>query len=186
LSEPIFESRDAAAVVGVPERRLRYWSDVRLIEPSKGAEGRPGIRRGYDVTNLVEASVLRELEKFNIVGETARKAVEELRANDFGRDKVCSLIISSLDEGFRYEVAAIEWGEVVDYYLGQKAELDRKHNIFNPPSKQEDEKLLKEALLWQRAKWAEPLYRKQVAFLVVPIDPLWKEVKERVEGYTKA
>jgi len=57
-----FESRDVVKLVGVTERELRHWADLKIMVPEiANAVGRPGIRRKYSFQNLVETGILKTL-----------------------------------------------------------------------------------------------------------------------------
>lgn len=57
-----FESRDVVKFVGVTERELRHWADLKIIVPDiANAVGRPGIRRKYSFQNLVESGIVKTL-----------------------------------------------------------------------------------------------------------------------------
>jgi len=60
--EQPFENRDVVSLVGVTERELRHWTDLKIIVPKVAqAVGRPGVRRKYSFENLVEAGILKTL-----------------------------------------------------------------------------------------------------------------------------
>ncbi len=75
----LFESREAANLAGVPERRLRYWATSKVFSAAKDAVGKPGVRREYSVENLVEAVILREFEKHGVPSTLASKALDVFR-----------------------------------------------------------------------------------------------------------
>lgn len=62
LQPQSFESREVVKLVGVTERELRHWADLKILVPHiANAVGRPGVRRKYSFQNLVEAGILRTL-----------------------------------------------------------------------------------------------------------------------------
>ena len=62
-----FENREIVNLLGVTERELRHWADLKIIIPEiANAVGRPGIRRKYSVQNLVEAGILKTLLKHGL------------------------------------------------------------------------------------------------------------------------
>jgi len=63
----VYENRDVVALVGVPERALRYWADRGVVVPEVAdAVGRPGIRRRYSFANVVQCGVVKELLGYGI------------------------------------------------------------------------------------------------------------------------
>ena len=72
-----FENREVVKLVGVTERELRHWADLKIIVPDiANAVGRPGIRRKYSVQNLVEAGILKTLLKHGLNLHDAGKILE--------------------------------------------------------------------------------------------------------------
>jgi DNA-binding transcriptional MerR regulator len=57
-----FESRDVVKLVGVTERELRHWCDIKVLLPEvANSVGKPGIRRRYSFENLVDAGIIKAL-----------------------------------------------------------------------------------------------------------------------------
>lgn len=55
----LYESKEAAGKIGIPERTLRYWATIGVLNPAVDAVGRPGIRRKYDERNIKEGKRLK-------------------------------------------------------------------------------------------------------------------------------
>jgi DNA-binding transcriptional MerR regulator len=63
----IFESREIVKLIGVDERRLRYFADKNIVVPSiANAVGRPGIRRKYSLENIVDVYIANKLMDFGL------------------------------------------------------------------------------------------------------------------------
>ena len=73
-----FESRDVVKLVGVTERELRHWADLKIIVPDiANAVGRPGIRRKYSFQNLVESGILKTLLNQGLTLHEAGRILEK-------------------------------------------------------------------------------------------------------------
>ncbi len=70
----------AARVVGVPEHRLRRWNQIGLVEPSVSSRlgGHPVWT--FSLEDLVQASVVRQLEDRGADVRTIRRIVEAVRS----------------------------------------------------------------------------------------------------------
>jgi DNA-binding transcriptional MerR regulator len=74
----VFESRDVRSLVGVSERELRHWADLKIIVPAiADSQGKPGIRRKYSFKNLVEVGLLKTLLRHGFNLYEARKILEK-------------------------------------------------------------------------------------------------------------
>lgn len=59
---PRFETRDVAAMLGVPARRVEGWVERKLLRPTRRGRG-PGKRRAFSLTDVVFGKMLLELQK---------------------------------------------------------------------------------------------------------------------------
>ena len=93
-----YESREAAEIIGVPERNFRYWATSRAFIPEEDAVGRQGGRRKYSFKNLVEAAIIRDLTNLNVSVPQAAAAISKLQGKDFISSSFCFLIITANGE----------------------------------------------------------------------------------------
>ena len=62
MAEEGFTSSEAMRFTGCSYNQLRYWDKVSLVKPSiKGTGGRPGVRRIYNLQDLVALRVIKSL-----------------------------------------------------------------------------------------------------------------------------
>ena len=62
MPEEGFTSTEAMRFTGCSYNQLRYWDRVSLVRPSvKGTGGRPGVRRIYNLQDLVALRVIKSL-----------------------------------------------------------------------------------------------------------------------------
>ncbi len=62
MPEEGFTSSEAMRFTGCSYNQLRYWDRVSLVKPSiKGTGGRPGVRRIYNLQDLVALRVIKSL-----------------------------------------------------------------------------------------------------------------------------
>lgn len=62
MPEEGFTSTEAMRFTGCSYNQLRYWDRVSLVKPSvKGTGGRPGVRRIYNLQDLVALRVIKSL-----------------------------------------------------------------------------------------------------------------------------
>lgn len=62
MPEEGFTSTEAMRFTGCSYNQLRYWDRVSLVQPSvKGTGGRPGVRRIYNLQDLVALRVIKGL-----------------------------------------------------------------------------------------------------------------------------
>lgn len=71
-----YSFKDAAAVFGIPESRLRYWAQTGFINPSI----RVGGRRYYTFRDLIQVRAAKELLDAGASLQKVRKNLESLRA----------------------------------------------------------------------------------------------------------
>jgi DNA-binding transcriptional MerR regulator len=62
MPEEGFSSTEAMRFTGCSYNQLRYWDRIGLVRPSiKGTRGTPGVRRIYDLRDLVALRVIKRL-----------------------------------------------------------------------------------------------------------------------------
>ena len=62
MEEVGFTSSEAMRFTGCSYNQIRYWDKVGLVKPSiKGTGGRPGVRRIYNLQDLVALRVIKSL-----------------------------------------------------------------------------------------------------------------------------
>src|SRR5882724_3706867 len=69
-------------IVGITYRQLDYWARTDLVRPSVCDANGSGTQRLYSYRDLVELKVIKRLLDAGISLQSARKAVESLRAFD--------------------------------------------------------------------------------------------------------
>jgi DNA-binding transcriptional MerR regulator len=176
----VFESGKAAEIVGIPERTLRYWATIKLIEPVREAEGRPGIRRGYSFDNLVEAAILRELSKQRVNVTQSREVLD--KAHKAGLGKNGNLCTIRIVDGTRVEVLDLEevkkstlWSDILERFAKK---LETVQTAKRPSSADlTDVMILDHAQIGLMAK--SIIYGSETS-VIIPIHSLWMEIFERV------
>lgn len=77
-----FTADQAARLTRCTPSQLRYWDNVRLIQPSiQSTGGRPGVRRVYSFPDLVMLRVIRSLKDNGMSLQRIRRAWNYLRRN---------------------------------------------------------------------------------------------------------
>jgi DNA-binding transcriptional MerR regulator len=108
-----FSGPQVCALVGVTYRQLDYWARTGLLTPSIAAASGSGSKRRYSYRDVVELKVIKQLLEAGIALQTARRAVECLRA-----DLQCDLAGTQLVLTSTTSVLAHSNGEVVDLLAG--------------------------------------------------------------------
>ena len=86
-----FRGPTVCKIVGITYRQLDYWARTDLIRPSAAG---PADQRAYSYRDLVELKVIKGLLDAGVSLQSARRAIEYLRAhlgNDIG---VASLVVN--------------------------------------------------------------------------------------------
>lgn len=60
IMERLYETREAAKILQLSQRRIINWVERGFIVPSKKGQG-PGIRRKYSFDNIVQIRIMDEL-----------------------------------------------------------------------------------------------------------------------------
>ncbi len=76
-----YPGRQVCAVVGISYRQLDYWARTDLIRPSVVDARGSGSRRRYSYLDMVELKVIKSLLDSGVSLQSARRAIEYLRAN---------------------------------------------------------------------------------------------------------
>lgn len=75
-----FTSTEAMRFTGISYNQLRYWDRVSLVKPSvKGTDGRPGVRRLYNLQDLAAMRVIKSLIDNGMSLQRVRRAWTYLR-----------------------------------------------------------------------------------------------------------
>jgi DNA-binding transcriptional MerR regulator len=62
LRESEFQTRQVCNLVGLEDRQVRHWTDMRLVIPDiLPSQGRHGVRRIYSYQNLIEFAITKRL-----------------------------------------------------------------------------------------------------------------------------
>lgn len=180
-----FESRQAAEILGIAERKLRYWATIKAICPYQDST-KPGVRRLYTFENLLEAAVLRELDVQGVTIGIAARGLEKLRLRGFGKGSDCLLHIIGRE---RIEVVVVDDLEEAYSQVSQKEGWeDRFISVLNFLD-QETQEIVREkeekdrmmAFYFSFAAVAIGLVHQKEAVLTLSIRPLWEEIKEKTE-----
>jgi len=84
MSDPGYRGPQVCKVVGITYRQLDYWARTGLVRPSVMDANGSGTQRLYSFRDLVELKVIKQMLDAGISLQSARKAVESLRAFDEG------------------------------------------------------------------------------------------------------
>ena len=77
-----FTADQASRLTGCTPSQLRYWDNVRLVQPSiQRTGGRPGVRRKYSFRDLVILRVVRSLKDNGMSLQRIRRAWSYLDRN---------------------------------------------------------------------------------------------------------
>lgn len=80
MPEEGFTSSEAMRFTGCSYNQLRYWDRVSLVKPSiKGTGGRPGVRRIYNLQDLVALRVIKSLIDNGLSLQRIQRAWKYLR-----------------------------------------------------------------------------------------------------------
>src|SRR5882762_3770243 len=77
-----FRGPQVCKIVGITYRQLDYWARTGLVRPSVMDANGSGTQRLYSYRDLVELKVIKQMLDAGISLQSARKAVESLRAFD--------------------------------------------------------------------------------------------------------
>jgi DNA-binding transcriptional MerR regulator len=108
-----FRGPQVCALVGITYRQLDYWARTGLLRPSLAEARGSGSKRLYSYRDVLELKVIKQLLDSGISLQSARRAVECLRA-DLGADLAAANLVLT---GSR-SVLARSNGEVVDLLAG--------------------------------------------------------------------
>jgi DNA-binding transcriptional MerR regulator len=82
MSEPGYRGPQVCKIVGITYRQLDYWARTGLVRPSVMDAQGSGTQRLYSWRDLVVLKVIKQMLDAGISLQSARKAVESLRAFD--------------------------------------------------------------------------------------------------------
>jgi DNA-binding transcriptional MerR regulator len=82
MSELGYRGPQVCKIVGITYRQLDYWARTELVRPSVMDANGSGTQRLYSYRDLVELKVIKQMLDAGISLQSARKAVESLRAFD--------------------------------------------------------------------------------------------------------
>jgi DNA-binding transcriptional MerR regulator len=82
MSESGYRGPKVCKIVGITYRQLDYWTRTELVRPSIMDANGSGTQRLYSYRDLVELKVIKQMLDAGISLQSARKAVESLRAFD--------------------------------------------------------------------------------------------------------
>lgn len=114
-----FRGPQVCKMVGISYRQLDYWARTNLLRPSIADARGSGTQRRYSYTDLVELKVIKRLLDSGVSLQSARRAIECLRANlgvDLGS---ANLVLAGAGT-----VLATSGEEVVDLLKGGQGVLN--------------------------------------------------------------
>src|SRR6478609_9156869 len=82
MSEPGYRGPQVCKIVGITYRQLDYWARTELVRPSVMDANGSGTQRLYAYRDLVELKVIKQMLDAGISLQSAREAVDALRAVD--------------------------------------------------------------------------------------------------------
>ena len=81
MAEEGYRGPQVCAIVGITYRQLDYWARTDLLRPSLAEAKGSGTQRRYSYRDLVELKVIKRLLDAGISLQSARRALEVLRAH---------------------------------------------------------------------------------------------------------
>ena len=82
MAEAGYRGPQVCKIVGITYRQLDYWARTGLVRPSVMDANGSGTQRLYSYRDLVELKVIKQMLDAGISLQSARKAVDALRAVD--------------------------------------------------------------------------------------------------------
>ena len=82
MAEAGYRGPQVCKIVGITYRQLDYWARTELVRPSVMDANGSGTQRLYSYRDLVELKVIKQMLDAGISLQSARKAVDALRAFD--------------------------------------------------------------------------------------------------------
>jgi DNA-binding transcriptional MerR regulator len=82
MAEAGYRGPQVCKIVGITYRQLDYWARTGLVRPSVMDAAGSGTQRLYSYRDLVELKVIKQMLDAGISLQSARKAVDALRAFD--------------------------------------------------------------------------------------------------------
>jgi DNA-binding transcriptional MerR regulator len=82
MAEAGYRGPQVCKIVGITYRQLDYWARTGLVRPSVMDANGSGTQRLYSYRDLVELKVIKQMLDAGISLQSARKAVDALRAFD--------------------------------------------------------------------------------------------------------
>jgi DNA-binding transcriptional MerR regulator len=108
-----FTSHQASRLTGCTPRQLRYWDQIRLVQPSvQGTGGRSGVPRLYSFRDLIALRVVRSLLDGGMSLQRVRRAFDYLRRNADLEDHLSE--VKLITDGKSIFKVARRKGEVID------------------------------------------------------------------------
>jgi DNA-binding transcriptional MerR regulator len=89
-----YRGPQVCSIVGITYRQLDYWARTDLIRPSVADAKGSGTQRRYGYRDLVELKVVKSLLDAGVALQSARRAIEYLRAHVDDDMHEASLVIS--------------------------------------------------------------------------------------------
>jgi DNA-binding transcriptional MerR regulator len=108
-----FGGPQVCRLIGITYRQLDYWARTGLLRPSLAEARGSGSKRVYSYRDVLELKVIKQLLDAGVSLQSARRAVDCLRA-DLGADLASAKLVLTGS----HSVLAKSNGEVVDLLAG--------------------------------------------------------------------
>ena len=114
-----FRGPQVCSVVGITYRQLDYWARTDMLRPSISDARGSGTQRRYSYRDLLELKVIKNLLDAGVSLQSARRALDCLRAN-LGEDVAsANLVLNG-----KGSVLANSDGEIIDLLKGGQGVLN--------------------------------------------------------------
>jgi DNA-binding transcriptional MerR regulator len=118
MDEEGFRGPQVCAIVGITYRQLDYWARTELLRPSICDAKGSGTQRRYSYRDLLELKVIKRLLDADISLQSARRALDVLRAS--GEDATTANLVLNGSQS----VLASTGEEIIDLLKGGQGVLN--------------------------------------------------------------
>ncbi|HVM64158.1 MAG TPA: MerR family transcriptional regulator [Acidimicrobiales bacterium] len=118
MAEEGFRGPQVCSIVGITYRQLDYWARTDLLRPSISEARGSGTQRRYSYRDLLELKVIKRLLDAGISLQSARRALEVLRAH--GEEVTTANLVLNGSQS----VLATSGEEIIDLLKGGQGVLN--------------------------------------------------------------
>ena len=118
MAEEGFRGPQVCSIVGITYRQLDYWARTDLLRPSISEARGSGTQRRYSYRDLLELKVIKRLLDAGISLQSARRALEVLRAH--GEEVATANLVLNGSQS----VLATSGEEIIDLLKGGQGVLN--------------------------------------------------------------